>query len=212
MGLTATSKGTDFELAPVGVHPSRCYRVIDLGTQKSSYKGVAKMQHKVLLSFELLGDQRMKDGKPYMISVRYTMSTSEKSQLRHDLESWRGAQFTEAEIAAFEVSKVLDKYCLLNVIHEKNGERTYANVSAIMPLPRNMPKPEAVNEAILFDLDKRDMRIFETFGDSLKATIMASAEWDKTAHPTHEMPDDIPWEANPPPSSVDDFDSYKPPF
>ena len=196
MGLTATSKGGDFELPPIGVAVGRCYRVIDLGTQDTTFKGKPKRQHKVLLTWELLGEKRMNDGRPYSINSRYTMSTGTLSQLRRDLESWRGVPFTAEEIAAFKVAKVLGKYCLLNIVHEQNGEKTYANIAAIMPVPKGMPKPEGVNEDIIFDLDDRDMRIFEKFSDSLKTTIMASAEWAPTTHSKQNADgfnDDIPW-------------------
>ena len=42
MGLTATKKGGDFEITPDGVHPARCYRVNDLGTQATEWNGQKK--------------------------------------------------------------------------------------------------------------------------------------------------------------------------
>ena len=78
MSLKATSSGKDFELAPVGVHPARCYRVIDLGTQTTEWQGQTKKAHKVMLTWELLGDERMADGRPFSISKRFTASTHEK--------------------------------------------------------------------------------------------------------------------------------------
>lgn len=189
MSLTATSKGTEFELVPPGVYPLRCYRVIDLGTQDTTYNGKPKLAHKVLLTFEVLGDEKMKDGRPFAISTRYTMSTSEKSLLRHDLEAWRGKPFTEEEVRSFRVPVVLGKYALGNIVHEKSkdGTKTYANIASIMPLPKNMPRPDPVNEDVVFDLDDRDMRIFETLGESLKSTIMCAKEWAKGDK------DDVPW-------------------
>lgn len=200
MSLTATSNPNTFELPPPGPVILRCYRVVDLGTQSTTYKGKPKMQKKVLVSFELLGDDKMKDGRPFVCSTRYTMSTSEKSQLRADLESWRGLPFTDEEVRSFQVAKILGKYAYGNIIHKKSGDGkdTYANIASLMPLPKNMPRPDPVNEDIIFDLDDRDMRIFETFGESLKATIMASQEWSQTpasddAPSNHPDDDDIPF-------------------
>ncbi len=132
MSLTATSNPTIFELPPPDQYPARCYRVVDLGTQESSYKGKPKLQHKVLVSFELLGDKCMTDGRPFSIHQRYTMSTSEKSMLRHDLEAWRGQPFTEEEVRTFQVAKVLGKYAYVNIVHNKVGEKTYANIASII--------------------------------------------------------------------------------
>ena len=197
MSLTATSNPIQFELVPPGQYPARCYRVIDLGTQESSYKGRAKLQHKVLISFELLDDPRMSDGRPFSIHQRYTMSTSEKSMLRHDLEAWRGQPFTEEEVRSFRVPKLLGKYAYVNIVHNKVGEKTYANIASIMPLPKSMARPDPVNEDVVFDLDDRNMLVFNTFSENLKATIMSSKEWDgenKQSAPSDNPDDeDIPF-------------------
>jgi len=180
MGLTATSSGKDFELAPIGVHPARCYRIIDLGTQTTNWEGQTKRAHKVVLTWELLGDERMGDGRPFSISKRFTMSTHEKSVLRPFLESWRGRAFTPEEIARFDVTAVLGAPCLLNVTHDQGKDgTTYANIAGCMPLPKGMPKPEPVNPQVTFDLDNPDMKLFESFGQKLQATIMSAEEWLK---------------------------------
>lgn len=85
----------EFELAPAGTHIAVCYRVIDLGTQETTFKGEVKHQHKILISWEI-PDEKMKDGRPFTIGKRYTWSMSEKANLRNDLESWRG-KFTAAD-------------------------------------------------------------------------------------------------------------------
>jgi hypothetical protein len=200
MSLTATSTPSTFELPPAGQYIARCYRVIDLGTQETTWNGKPKLQHKVLISFELLDEfQKMADGRPFSIHTRYTVSTSEKALLRHDLESWRGQPFTEEEVRSFQIAKVLGKYSYVNIIHNKskNGEQTYANIAAIMPLPKNMPRPDPVNEDVVYDLDDRNPAVFELFSDNLKALIMASKEWSQTPAsadaPTNDPDDDIPF-------------------
>jgi hypothetical protein len=52
MGLTARSTGGgSFKPMPAGMHLARCYRVIDLGTQKVEWKGSTKLQAKVLVQW-----------------------------------------------------------------------------------------------------------------------------------------------------------------
>jgi len=198
MALTATASGKDFELAPTGVHPARCYRVIDLGTQTTEWQGQTKRSHKIMLTWELLGDERMADGRPFSISKRFTASTHEKGVLRPFLEAWRGRPFTPDEIAVFDVSTVLGAVCLLNITHDlgKDGT-TYANVAGCMPLPKGMPKPEAVNPTVKFDLDDPDMKLFETFGQKLQATIMGAEEWLKKQR-GDAFEDDKPFEQQQP--------------
>jgi hypothetical protein len=177
MGLIAKNEGGNFEMTPEGVHIARCYRMVDLGTQESEWQGTKKKAHKIMISWELLGEDRMADGNTFTISKRYTLSLHEKAQLRGDLEAWRGRAFSPEEEAQFDVTKVLGAYCMLNIVHETTNGKTYANIASIMPLPKGMPKPPSPNEAYVFDLDNPDMEIFERFGDKLKATIMAAPEW-----------------------------------
>ena len=100
------------------------------------------------------------------------------------------------------MASVLGAPCLLNVTHDmgKDGT-TYANIASCMPLPKGMTKPDAVNPPVRFDLDDPDMKLFETFGQKLQATIMGAEEWlrrqrgDAYEAPSNDRPmvDDIPF-------------------
>ena len=180
MSLTATKRESDFEMTPAGAFVARCYRVIDLGTQKTEYMGQSKRAPKVMLAWELIGAKPMADGRPFSISKRYTVSTHEKSTLAKDLQAWRGRAFTAEEARAFNIGNVLGAYCLINVTHNTGGDgNVYANVTSIMPVPKGMPKPAAVNQNQVFDIDNPDMELFNSFSDKLKATIMQAEEWNK---------------------------------
>ena len=74
--------------------------------------------------------------------------------MRRDLEAWRGRAFTEDELAGFDLKNILGKPCMIQVVHKKNGERTYANIKAIMKLHASVPAPEIANEPIYFDMDE----------------------------------------------------------
>lgn len=199
MAIVASKSGGNFEMTPAGVHVARCYRIIDIGTQKSEYQGQVKNSRKVMIGWELLGDEKMTDGRPFSVNKRYTLSLHEKAQLRKDLEAWRGKAFTTEEEAGFDIAKVLGASCMLNIVHEKgdNGN-DYANIASIMPLPKGLPKPDGVNETVLFEIDYPDMTIFEMFSDKLKATIQGAPEWNKKAPAVSVgavsmMNDDIPF-------------------
>lgn len=212
MGFIASSSSKDYELAPAGVHPARCYRVIDLGTQVSEWQGQTKRAHKVMFTWELLGEDKMADGRPFSISRRFTVSTHEKSVLRPFLESWRGKPFSPEEIGRFDVSSVAGSYCLLNITHDVGRDgTTYANVAGGMPIPKGMPKPPGVNPIIKFDLDNPDMMVFESFGQKLQATITAAEEWGRKKE--EEFENDVQWSDGQPPRDPrhDDFDNA-PPF
>jgi hypothetical protein len=196
MGLKATKQASNFEMTPAGAQVARCYRVIDLGTQTTEWQGQQKKAHKVMLSWELLGDERMADGRPFSISKRYTVSTHEKSNMRKDFEAWRGRAFTPAEESTFEIRNVVGAYCLLNVTHNIGGDgNTYANVTSIMPVPKGLPKPAAVNANQVFDIDEPDMEMYESFSDKLKLTIASADEWNKpkSVKGVDDFANDIPW-------------------
>lgn len=189
MSFIVEDKGGNFERCPAGMHLGRCYRIVDLGTQKSEYMGQVKYLHKIMVGWEIHGTDdsgktiQMKDGRPFAIFKNYTLSWSEKANLRLDLQSWRGKSFTQEEMRKFDLKNVLGAWCMLNVIERagQNGN-TYANVDGITPVPSIIKQnglPAPVNDNEMFNLQKPDMAIFEKFSDHLKAKITASPEWER---------------------------------
>ena len=74
MGLIAksTENSTGFTQPEVGVHEARCVKVIDLGTQKSTFEGETTWKRQVMLIWEL--PEQLKDGMPLTISKFYNLS------------------------------------------------------------------------------------------------------------------------------------------
>ena len=189
MSFIVEDNGGNFERCPQGMHLARCYRIIDLGTQKSEYMGQVKYLHKLMVGWEIHGMNddgtpiKMKDGRPFAIFKNYTLSWSEKANLRLDLQSWRGRAFTREEMRRFDLKNVLGAWCMLNVI-ERSGQNgnTYSNVDGVTPVPAMIKQnglPNAVNKNEIFNLTDPDMAMFEGFSDNLKKKIMASPEWEK---------------------------------
>lgn len=183
--------GGNFERCPTGAHLARCYRIVDLGTQKSEYMGEVKHLHKIMLGWEVHGVDdngkplTTKDGRPFAMFKNYTLSWSEKANLRLDLQSWRGKSFDQEEMRKFDLKTVLGAWCMLNVIERPgtNGN-IYANVNGVTPVPAIIKQsglPKAVNPDEIFNLQEPDMAIFANFSDNLKAKITSSPQW-KEAH------------------------------
>lgn len=183
MSLTISSDGGgNFEMAPAGTHLATCYRIIDLGTQKTNWQGQEKAQPKVLIAWELAGD-KMADGRPFTVSKRYTASLHEKAGLRKDLESWRGRKFSEDELKAFNISKLLGVPCMVCITHDhKEGGKTYVNVSSVMGIPKGTTAPALVNLKTQFDLSNFDKEIYDSLSDNLRATIAMSPEFIACMH------------------------------
>lgn len=165
--------GQDFEIASSGTHLGRCYRIVDIGT--SRYEKFNKYIRKIIILFEL-SNLKMKDGKPFIVSLFCTLSLNRKSTLRKLLEQWRGKSFTDEEAESFDLMKLLSIPAQINIIHrEKNGE-TYANIEAILPAV-NMNCPQAVNEVFGFSLQDYTDESFGKLSEKLQKKIMASKEW-----------------------------------
>ncbi len=133
--------GGDFTPAPAGLHNAVCVDVIDLGmqTMPATPQYPASTKHKVRVVWEI--DEEMPEGRRFAVGKPYTLSLNEKATLRHDLESWRSRPFNAEELNGFDVEKLVGAPAMVQVIHKpgtKGG--TFANVVAVTPLPRGMPK------------------------------------------------------------------------
>lgn len=186
--IASDSGGGNFKRVPAGAYIGRCYSLIDLGTQLSSGQFGEKLQHKIRIGWELFGEDENGepltvdvDGRemPMTISKSYTVSLHEKSGLRKDLAAWRGRDFTDEEAKGFDVSKLIGAYCMVNVTTSETNGKTYSNVAGLTPLPGALKnsKPAPVHDHVVFDLDKPDMAVFNSFHEKLQNAIKASPEW-----------------------------------
>lgn len=137
--IEVKEKGGDFHLLPVGNYQATAYDIWDLGLQRGEYKGKINILHKIVIGFEVserIASTDEWNGKRFTIPQFYTLSLGKKSNLRKDLESWRGKQFTEEELKGFKLSTILGANCFLNVIHNDNQR---AKISAVTALPKGIP-------------------------------------------------------------------------
>lgn len=200
--VKATTVGSGFTPVPPGMHLARCYRIVDLGTQKSEYMGTVKYLPKVMLQFEVHSEDEdgnalvTANNEPMTISSTYTVSLAEKASLRRDLQTWRGRDFTADELQGFELEKILGQWAMISVTKTKRDEgREYTNIANINPVPANIKKaglPEGHNPAQMFTIANADMALYETFSDNLRAKIASSPEWESrtVTHRSESLKDD----------------------
>lgn len=196
MSLTAKEKsGADLEPIPAGVYVAVCYGLIDLGTHHNATFG--NEAHKILVQWEVpdvRGDFERNGEKmnlPRAISKRYTLSLSEKATLRRDLESWRGRRFSAQELTGFDLKAILGTACQLQVTHDTNKEgRTFANVAAIMALPRGYkgPKPENPLAFFSFEEEGDQPTMPSDLPEWVQKIIVESREWQAAAGTTAPAP------------------------
>lgn len=193
MGFIAKDNGGgDFKRIPAGSYIARCYLLVDLGEQLSDGKYGQTVQHKIRLGWEVFGEED--DGTPLTVEINgqmrqmtigktYTLSLSEKAGLRKDLISWRGRDFTAEELAGFDITNILNAYCMLNITTSEKDGKTYTNISAITPLPSALRanKPEADHAPIVFNLDDPDWEVFDALPEWLNETIKKSPQYAELA-------------------------------
>ncbi len=169
---------TEFELPPAGTFLAVCYRVIDLGTQATTWGA----QHKILISWEL-AEEKMTDGRPFTISQRYTWSMHEKATLRKHLEAWRGVPFTDADFGVFDIKNIIGAGCILNIVHTEKGEKRFANVASVARMMKGMKAPLPVNETVYLALlpDRWSPDTFQKLSQNLQGAIMQSPQYQELA-------------------------------
>jgi hypothetical protein len=123
--------------------------LIDLGFQKSVLDN--NVRRKFMMVWTIVGEfiEVNKEQLPRVMSKEYTLSLNEKSNLRKDLQAWRGQAFIEEELQGFNLITVMNKPCQLQIINEEKNGKTYNNISAIMAMPKGMTV-EPLQETTVF--------------------------------------------------------------
>lgn len=202
MGRYAQEPEGDFQEAPVGTHVARCIRLIDLGTQQGEYQGKTTLRNQVLVMWELCNEMMDTDNgpRPFIVSRFYTNSLGEKANLRQDLTTWRGRDFTEDELNRFDLQSILGAPCMIAITANDKGKH---KVSGVMKMPKGQQAPDAKNELFAFWLDEFDQTKFEGLSDGLKKIIQRSPEYAEAVNGKQprsqpkghfdDMDDDIPF-------------------
>lgn len=177
--------------SPIGAHPGRLVRIIDLGTQTSNYQENVIIARKLSLAWELYTDPRMEDGRPFMVSERYTRSLNAKASLYKLLSTWLGQEFQDAiKSGGYNFTKLLGRPCLVTVNHQqgKTGN-TFAKVASVSPLPKGLKADDQVNPSLLFDLDEKpyNKEVLDQLPRWTQEEIGKSPEFQATlSHPGDE--------------------------
>jgi len=117
--MIISDNSKEFKIAPAGLHMARLYSIIDLGHQATEWAGETKIMHKVVFTWELHGDDdagqplKTDDGKPLIVSKRYTVSLGDQARLRQDLESWSNKKMSPEDRKNFDLKGLLGKFCVL---------------------------------------------------------------------------------------------------
>jgi hypothetical protein len=180
-GIIVTSSNQKKEIVPAGTHFARCYSMIHIGVVEWEFQGEKKFNNKVRLTWELPYEMRDFGGeqKPLVISKEYTLSMHEKSNLRKDLEMWRGKVFTNKELGSFDVTDLLGKTCNLSVIHKvaKNGNE-FAQVGGVSAIQKGVEVLEQFNPTFIFNYgDHFDLDWLDSQPEWIQEQIKSSEDY-----------------------------------
>lgn len=174
------------KLPPVdpGVYVAVCVHSIDLGEQLCEYKDSKSYNNQVQLVFELIGETIEIDGKqePRTLSRTFNFAQSKNSALRKFVQSWLGKTLSDEAFANFDTNDLVGMPAQLSVILSESGE--YANIDAVMQLPKGMPAPQATVPLIRFDMEPWDDAAFKSLPDWVQEKVKKSTQYQKLHVPT----------------------------
>lgn len=182
MSLTVTENGggAGIPILAEGSYAAVCYMLVDIGLQKNERYG--NSSRKVIIGWEIADEFVEVDGekKPRVFSARYTASLNEKAILRRDLAAWRGRDFTEDELKAFDLRSIVGAPCLIQVIHKDGGNgKTYANLASIMRLPKGMPAPTLTLDKVIYDIDESSLSDVDKLPEWIANAIKGSESYQQ---------------------------------
>lgn len=156
MSMIAKETGNlSIEKLEAGVYRGISSMLIDLGLQES--EKFEKTQRKMILVWNIVDEYIEINGEklPRTITKEYGFSLGEKSNLRKDLQAWRGKPFTEEELQGFNLLNILNKPCQLQIILEEKNGKKYNNIASIMALGKGMQFNE-LEETSYLDLEEEE--------------------------------------------------------
>lgn len=142
----------NFVLAPAGLVQGVCCEVLDLGFNEKTFKDQntgeqkPRMVHEIQYVFQL-NKVDPETGKRYEVRSRpLNLNLSDRATLRDFLRQWRGHDLTDAEKLPPGVDvELIGRNAMINVIHNKVGDRTYANIGSITPLMEGLAEIQPLN-------------------------------------------------------------------
>jgi len=204
--MSITSKATPRQLIPADNYAARCYSMIELGTIKEVIQGKEQINYKVRISWELPTEMKVfdeaKGPQPLVIHKEYTLSLGKKANLRKDIDSWRGKPLTEDEAKKFDITVLVGKPCMLNIIHKtsQTSGNDYELISGVTPVPKGMKVPPQINMPQILAFDSWNDDVFKSLPQFLTDKIQSSKEYAKMMNgddvgvdQTEPIADDLPF-------------------
>lgn len=168
----SNSEGGGFQTVGSGTYAGVCIRVLDIGTQKTTYGD----KRQVVIFWEL--NELMSDGRPYLVNHYYnaTLGVPDKpSKLREHLVAWRSKEFTSEEESGFEIANILGKSCQITMAPSVDGKKT--NVKGVAALMKGMPALKPTVEPFMLSADNFSKEKFNSLSEYWQKTMLSAPEY-----------------------------------
>ena len=202
MGLGPLEATKTFENPTPGLYLAVCYIIADMGTQVETILGEEQVQHKVHFGWELvehINDEDepkasvlMSDGRPFVVSDKYTYSAGDKAKLRKLLGEWRGKSYKDDEFGfnapGYNLPQYLGKMALIRF--EESVSRAGKIWPKITSVTKPMPgtKPVAPkNPLTWFNFDEFDQAVFDSLPKFLRERIQVTQEYLTATQGAHAV-------------------------
>lgn len=178
--------GGDYACCPPGNFPGTIVGMFDVGHQseKDLKSGTMTEKRKLVVVFEL--NKKQPDGKPFILTNKYTWSMNEKSHFFRDVTNIMGAKFKEGE--KFNPLSLVSLAVMINVTNSQNGDKTYHNIGSVSQYPEGFPAPPpSTHESVAWTVMTGDPIpagidwVPFVYGKSIKTLAEESAEWKRKA-------------------------------
>jgi len=125
------------ELPRAGSHRAICWGLFPVGWQeiKNKKTGEIKYYKQAVLIFELA--EKMKDGRPFVVSNTYNLSTFTQSHFIQHFSAWENAQLGPEYFANFNPKSFRGRPARVSITLNEGINNTYVNLSGI-----SSPDPE----------------------------------------------------------------------
>jgi hypothetical protein len=161
------TKGFDQELLEEGLYPARLARIIELGEQEDKY-GV---KPKVIFAFTIPTEHITIEGvkkQRMMMTWALNQTSNPDGTLMKYMKALQGATWDD----------VLGKPCMIEVSHDKKGDKTYMNITGVVKPMAGMSIEMPDCESYVFDFSKPDKKVFESMSDYRQGQIKDATNYE----------------------------------
>jgi len=170
------------EYPEAGTYTARLVGLTDLGHQDGFvYQGKEiESSWKVEFTYELV-DTKMEDGRPFWVNEEVSVNDFEGEGITSTMMARvRTLDKANESDNGKDLTKLLDKPCMVTVIINDNGYPKLKGQAAVSGVPVGLPITELRNDIFSFDMDNPNMDLYAKFPEFKQTKLKTSLNFDET--------------------------------